>query len=222
MPAAARQSRKFVALGRRHRVDAPFACDLEADVAVQPDGVLVLGLHPEGERGRTSSAKLGQRVHELVSPAPGRSGLSDPDRSRRARSGSPSGLASAALSGSPPPRLRFVRRLGGPVFNRRTGPAPGGCVFNRRNWVRFRPALTATTTCARCGRCSRPGAPISARSIAPPSCCTSISRSRVLSSTGLPALSGARVFRRRVRRPGRGGASASSHESPWSPLDAQA
>src|SRR5215211_4874523 len=53
-----------VAHGDRPGVDTPFALDLEADVAVQPDGVLVLALHPEGERGRTARAKIGERVQQ--------------------------------------------------------------------------------------------------------------------------------------------------------------
>jgi hypothetical protein len=47
-------ARQFVASGCRPRIYAPFAFDREADVAVQPEGLLVLGLHPGGERGRAS------------------------------------------------------------------------------------------------------------------------------------------------------------------------
>jgi len=103
----ARDERRFVGSARRPREDAPFAFDFEADVAIEPEGLLVLGLHAGGERGRAAGEKLGERVqHEraaeaetargagdgelLNPPAPRRTRGRRPTRSRARRGARPS------------------------------------------------------------------------------------------------------------------------------------
>src|SRR4051812_40486492 len=62
--ARSERGRQLAASGGRPRVDTPFAVNLEADITVQPDGLLVLPLGPSCERCRTSRAQLGERVQQ--------------------------------------------------------------------------------------------------------------------------------------------------------------